>query len=449
MTCARTRRRRRRRRSSATASRSSRGRRGARRRRVRARARRRRDLPGGRGRGRARDGRGARARVRPRRAQRRAQGAVRGGQRRRRRAEPRLEAAREQAADAVEPKFLSGVVHQMHNGHSMDAGLERRARSSSRSSRPTGCGTRARARRDRERVAADAAGREGPARAPAASTRSRRATSPSRASTRRASARRAARGAPTRSSGSTTPAMKPSECLLFKTFDSAGGDAAGGNVARFALHGAFELPAAAPDAPARESIELRCLVLFDEDAARDDFLLRPFVAPHIARVCGDPSVGPSATGHEPEEREGRGAAGYLVSRMSDTHPRGTISDRVERTGSGLCDFSFRARHGRSRCALPASSSSARREHPFPQLTAKTGSNGVLRRSAIARLARPAPRGGRRFRQVRSHRRPAPHTCHARLLDCSRGVREPWTAAGEGEGEGSRAKICLEIRHRAG
>ena len=36
-------------------------------------------------------------------------------------------------------------------------------------------------------------------------------------------------------------AMKPPECLLFKTFDSAGGAAAGGDVARFALHGAFEL----------------------------------------------------------------------------------------------------------------------------------------------------------------------------------------------------------------
>ena len=46
--------------------------------------------------------------------------------------------------------------------------------------------------------------------------------------------------------------------LLFKTFDSAGSIAAGGDVARFAAHGAFALPdgAVRADAPPRESIEV-------------------------------------------------------------------------------------------------------------------------------------------------------------------------------------------------
>lgn len=52
-------------------------------------------------------------------------------------------------------------------------------------------------------------------------------------------------------------AMKPQEALVFKQFDSDEG------VARFTPHGAFDHPDAPPDHPARESIELRCLVVYD------------------------------------------------------------------------------------------------------------------------------------------------------------------------------------------
>lgn len=53
------------------------------------------------------------------------------------------------------------------------------------------------------------------------------------------------------------PAMQTHEALLFKTFDSATDGRA-----RFTVHSSFEDPDAPTDAPARESIETRCLVLF-------------------------------------------------------------------------------------------------------------------------------------------------------------------------------------------
>ncbi len=53
------------------------------------------------------------------------------------------------------------------------------------------------------------------------------------------------------------PAMVAREALVFKQFDSAEG------VARFTPHAAFEHPHAPADAPPRESIEVRCLVIYD------------------------------------------------------------------------------------------------------------------------------------------------------------------------------------------
>ncbi len=52
-------------------------------------------------------------------------------------------------------------------------------------------------------------------------------------------------------------AMDRHEALVFKQFDSACG------VARFTPHAAFEHPHAPPGAPPRESIEVRCLVVYD------------------------------------------------------------------------------------------------------------------------------------------------------------------------------------------
>jgi hypothetical protein len=53
------------------------------------------------------------------------------------------------------------------------------------------------------------------------------------------------------------PRMQPDEAVLIRCFDSARQGAA-----RFSAHGAFEDPQAPPDAPPRESIEVRTLVFF-------------------------------------------------------------------------------------------------------------------------------------------------------------------------------------------
>jgi hypothetical protein len=54
------------------------------------------------------------------------------------------------------------------------------------------------------------------------------------------------------------PEMDRHEALVFKQYDSQTGD-----TPRFVLHSAFDLPAIPPGAPLRESIELRCLVVFE------------------------------------------------------------------------------------------------------------------------------------------------------------------------------------------
>lgn len=54
------------------------------------------------------------------------------------------------------------------------------------------------------------------------------------------------------------PAMDRHEALVFKQYDSQMG-----GVARFVPHSAFDLPHIPPDAPLRQSIELRCLVIHD------------------------------------------------------------------------------------------------------------------------------------------------------------------------------------------
>jgi hypothetical protein len=55
------------------------------------------------------------------------------------------------------------------------------------------------------------------------------------------------------------PEMDRHEALVFKQFDSITE-----GVARFVPHAAFDLPHIPADAPLRESIELRCLVVYDE-----------------------------------------------------------------------------------------------------------------------------------------------------------------------------------------
>ena len=57
------------------------------------------------------------------------------------------------------------------------------------------------------------------------------------------------------------PAMTRDEVLVFKQFDSAPG-----TMASYTPHAAFEHPAAPADTPLRESIEIRCLLIYQGDA---------------------------------------------------------------------------------------------------------------------------------------------------------------------------------------
>jgi hypothetical protein len=52
--------------------------------------------------------------------------------------------------------------------------------------------------------------------------------------------------------------MTPDEALIFKVFDSDKNAPA-----RYTAHTAFDDPASPPDAPFRESIEVRALAFFD------------------------------------------------------------------------------------------------------------------------------------------------------------------------------------------
>ena len=63
------------------------------------------------------------------------------------------------------------------------------------------------------------------------------------------------------------PRMTPDEVLLLKQWDSHGGlargrDDAGEGRATFALHSAFADPATQPAARDRESIEVRCVLVY-------------------------------------------------------------------------------------------------------------------------------------------------------------------------------------------
>ncbi|MGZ8313514.1 MAG: CmcJ/NvfI family oxidoreductase [Allosphingosinicella sp.] len=55
------------------------------------------------------------------------------------------------------------------------------------------------------------------------------------------------------------PLLTPDEAILIKGYDSAA------NVARFTAHSAFDDPTSRPDAPERESIEARALVIYPDD----------------------------------------------------------------------------------------------------------------------------------------------------------------------------------------
>ena len=61
------------------------------------------------------------------------------------------------------------------------------------------------------------------------------------------------------------PAMTRNEAIVFKTFDSARDGRA-----RFTAHSSFDDPTSPPDAPGRESIEMRTLAFFDAPVCCDE-----------------------------------------------------------------------------------------------------------------------------------------------------------------------------------
>merc|ERR1711865_959727 len=80
------------------------------------------------------------------------------------------------------------------------------------------------------------------------------------------------------------PRMSVGECILFKVFDSAEDGRA-----RFSLHASFKDTTEAADEPDRESVELRCMVLFGE--LPEDFAAQ-FVAPHLDPHSADQILSP-------------------------------------------------------------------------------------------------------------------------------------------------------------
>lgn len=82
--------------------------------------------------------------------------------------------------------------------------------------------------------------------------------------------------------------MQPNEAILLKTFDSLED-----GTARWSLHSAFGLPRDASKAAPqpRVSLEIRVLVLWAPEAKNENFLSRPFVPPHMARVLRSHTTG--------------------------------------------------------------------------------------------------------------------------------------------------------------
>lgn len=72
----------------------------------------------------------------------------------------------------------------------------------------------------------------------------------------------------------TFPHMQPGEAILLKVWDTIG--------AKFALHASPQTHSYFSKAPTRESIELRCMLLFHPHA--NTLITKPFVAPHIRRL---------------------------------------------------------------------------------------------------------------------------------------------------------------------
>lgn len=64
------------------------------------------------------------------------------------------------------------------------------------------------------------------------------------------------------------PRMVRDEAMLIKQWDSAG-SLSGGEKSTFALHSAFIDPSAGPEAPDRESIEVRCICVFEPEVVEE------------------------------------------------------------------------------------------------------------------------------------------------------------------------------------
>ena len=166
-------------------------------------------------------------------------------------------------------------------------------------------------------------------------------------------------------------------------------------------------------------------------------------SPHIARVCGDPSAP-----HDAPQMHSRGNGGGCSRGIPggatnvDTHPRGTILDRSSGRRAVLCDFSFRARHGRSRTmpsrVIPSpprsstrASTSRRRSRSRRGVFGLIDSEETCRWRGLRRAAGP-----RRRRSDRTTGRPPPTRVSPRR---ARRPRRGLAAGGRGRRGGERGR----------
>ena len=88
--------------------------------------------------------------------------------------------------------------------------------------------------------------------------------------------------------------MTRDEAILLKIYDSDSHE----GLARGSLHTSFRNPAAATDPP-RESMEVRCIVLFGPEELTSQVCLREdAMATNVGMVGGEEKMGPAGGGHK-------------------------------------------------------------------------------------------------------------------------------------------------------
>ena len=80
------------------------------------------------------------------------------------------------------------------------------------------------------------------------------------------------------------PKMARGTAMLLKTWDSKPGDGEDATRSLYAAHASARLGGVDRAENPRQSVEMRCILLYSPIAARPDFLKEDFCAPHVARV---------------------------------------------------------------------------------------------------------------------------------------------------------------------